>query len=150
MKTTITMLSFIFLFVTSSYAVTSGNYLMKLNSHEEFNPISSDLPSIGIDDFLNLTPKKYKELTGEKLGLKNSLKLKAAQKYIKKEMKDGGADDGISSGLYILLAILGLGWVAMGVKDDWSGKNWITNLILTALCWLPGLIHALAKKNDYF
>lgn len=86
-------------------------------------------------------------MTGERLGFKNTLKLKAAQKFLKKEMKK---DDGITKGLYILLAILGLAWIAMGVKSDWSGSDWIVNLILTLLCWLPGFIHALVKMKDYY
>lgn len=149
MKTTITILSFVFLFVTNGFAINSGNWHMKVSSQEEFNPITKDLPNMALEDFLSLTPKKYKEMTGKKLGLKNSLKLKAAQKYVKKHMKKGGAED-ISSGLYILLAILGLGWLAMGLIDDWDGQNWIINLVLTLLCWLPGLIHALVKKDEYF
>ena len=82
-----------------------------------------------------------------RLGVKKSVQLKAAEKSIKKATK--GEPD-ISSGLYVLLAILGLGWVAMGVMDDWSGNDWIVNLILTALWWLPGLIHALVKKKNYY
>ncbi|MBU6343136.1 MAG: YqaE/Pmp3 family membrane protein [Bacteroidetes bacterium] len=60
------------------------------------------------------------------------------------------AGDGITKGLYILLAILGLAWIAMGVKSDWSGNDWIVNLILTVLCWLPGFIHALVKMKEYY
>lgn len=102
---------------------------------------------IGVDAFLALTPSKYKELTGKKLGLKKSLELKAAQKMLKKQLRKGGD---ISKGLYIVLAIFGLGWIAMGVMDDWTGQNWWLNLILTVLCWLPGVIHALIKMKDYY
>jgi uncharacterized membrane protein YqaE (UPF0057 family) len=102
---------------------------------------------MGLDQFLSLTPKKYKEMTGEKLGLKKTLQLKAAQKFIKKELK---READIDKGLYVLLAILGLAWVAMGVMDDWSGSDWIVNLILYALCYLPGLIHALTKMKKYY
>ncbi|MBK9337016.1 MAG: YqaE/Pmp3 family membrane protein [Lewinellaceae bacterium] len=38
----------------------------------------------------------------------------------------------------------------MGVKSDWEGSDWIVNLILVVLCWLPGLIHALIKMKDYY
>ncbi len=118
---------------------------------QQFSPQmgSSDME---LEEFLSMTPKAYKQKTGKRLGVKKSLQLKAAQRAIKKKMKEmkKAGDEDISSGLYVLLAILGLGWVAMGVLDDWSGKNWITNIILTVLCWLPGLIHALAKKKDYY
>ena len=109
------------------------------------------LEDMSIDQFMALTPSKYKEMTGKKLGLKNAVKLKAAQKKIKKHMKKNGDDAAdISEGVYILLAILGLAWIAMGLMDDWSGSDWIVNLILTVLCWLPGLIHALVKKSKYY
>lgn len=102
-----------------------------------------------MDLFLSLTPKKYTELTGKKLSFVQVVKLKAAQKYIKKHYaKKSG--EGISKGVYILLAFLGLAWLAMGIKDDWSGNNWWVNLILTFLCWLPGFIHALVKMKEYY
>ena len=98
--------------------------------------------------FLKITPKDYQKMTGHKLSFKETLKLKAAQKTVKSQMKKDG--DGITKGIYILLAIFGLAWIAMGVKDDWSGNNWWVNLILSLLCWLPGLIHALVKMKDYY
>ena len=153
MKRTITVLSFLFLALSSSFAITSTNWQMKVNSIEEFNPISKDLPAMEMDDFLNLSPKKYKELTGKKMTFKDKLKLKAAQKFIKRQMKKQAKKanaSGVSEGIYILAAIFGLGWLAMGIMDDWGGNNWIINILLTALFWLPGLIHALIKKNEYF
>lgn len=115
----------------------------------EVQALSPEMLRLTVDEFVNLTPSRYKEITGERLGLKNTVKLKAAQKQLKKEMrKDGG--DGITKGLYILLAILGLAWIAMGVKSDWNGSDWIVNLLLSVLCWLPGLIHALIKMKDYY
>jgi uncharacterized membrane protein YqaE (UPF0057 family) len=97
--------------------------------------------------FKKMTPKQYQKLTGKKLTLKETIKLKAAQKMLKRSEK---RDSDISKELYIVLAILGFGWVAMGVMDDWKGSTWIVNLILTFCCWLPGVIHALVKMNDYF
>ena len=109
--------------------------------------LTPEMLQMGLDEFLTLTPKKYKEITGQKLGLKKTFELKAAQKMIKKQMKK---DPEFSKGLYVLLAILGLAWVAMGVMDDWNGSDWIVNLILVVLCWLPGLIHALTKMKKYY
>lgn len=43
-----------------------------------------------LDDFLEMTPKQYRELTGEKLGVKHSLALKVAQRKVKKELGAGG------------------------------------------------------------
>ncbi|MFT4663527.1 MAG: uncharacterized membrane protein YqaE (UPF0057 family) [Polaribacter sp.] len=113
----------------------------------EVQVLTPDMTNMSIDQFMDMTPRKYRKMTGERLGIKKSLQLKAAQKAVKKATKKDGD---ISSGLYVLLAILGFGWVAMGVMDDWSGSDWIVNLLLTFLCWLPGLIHALVKKKNYY
>lgn len=68
-------------------------------------------PFLGMtmDDFLTMTPKQYKELTGEKLGVKKSIALKVAQKKVKKEM--GGSGKPKSQLVALLLAIFvgGLG-----------------------------------------
>jgi uncharacterized membrane protein YqaE (UPF0057 family) len=125
----------------------NSNWAETLKANPEVNTLSPDMLKMSLEKFLTLTPAKYKEMTGKKLGLKKSLELKAAQKYVKKKMA-GGAD--ISKGVYILLAILGVAWLAMGLMDDWSGSDWIVNLILTLLCWLPGVIHALVKMKKYY
>lgn len=113
----------------------------------EIQALSPEFQQMKVEDFLTLTPSKYKELTGKRLGLMNTLKLKAAQKLFKKQTNAGGS---ISKGLYIVLAIFGLAWIAMGVMDDWSGSTWIINLVLTLLFWLPGFIHALIKMGQYY
>jgi uncharacterized membrane protein YqaE (UPF0057 family) len=146
------LLAFLLVLGLQSQAVVDIN--ANWSETAEVQQFSSEMSTsdMDLDDFLSMTPKKFKQKTGKKLGVKKSLQLKAAQRAIKKKMKKmkkAGNED-ISSGLYVLLAILGLGWVAMGVMDDWSGNNWIVNIILTVLCWLPGLIHALAKKKDYY
>jgi uncharacterized membrane protein YqaE (UPF0057 family) len=94
-----------------------------------------------------MTPKEIYKMTGKKLTLKEVIKLKAAQKYLKAQKKS--SDDGISKGLYILLSLIGATWIFMGVQDDWSGSTWIVNLLLFALCWLPGFIHSMVKMNEY-
>jgi uncharacterized membrane protein YqaE (UPF0057 family) len=139
------------LFFLQSQAVVSvsPNWASQFQDQSEVKNLSSEMSGMDLTEFLNLTPKKYREKTGKRLGLKKSLQLRAAQKVIKKKMKNPAGGD-ISSGLYVLLAILGLGWLAMGILSDWDGQDWIINLVLTVLCWLPGLIHALVKKKDYF
>ena len=110
---------------------------------------AASLGTLDLDAFLDLTPKKYRALTGERLGVKGALALKAAQKHVKKNLKRG-RDADIPQGLYVLMSIFFLGWLAMGLMDDFEGNNWWVNLILTILCWLPGLIHALVKMKDYY
>ena len=120
-----------------------------LQAPKGLNPTDfpAEIMNMDIDEFLSLTPKKYKEITGEKLGVKNTLKLKAAQKIIKKQRKK---DADISKGVYILLAIIGLGWLAMGLLSDWEGSDWIISLVLTVVCWLPGVIYSFIKMKDYY
>lgn len=141
MKYLTSMLFMVVLALNSVLAVEKGERqtLQAFSHAPEVQALTPEMVEMGVEEFLTLTPAKYREMTGERLGFKNTLKLKAAQKFLKKEMKK---DDGITKGLYILLAILGLAWIAMGVKSDWSGSDWIVNLILTLLCWLPGFIHA--------
>ena len=42
--------------------------------------VAAPLAGMSVDDFLSLTPKKYKELTGEKLSITQKISLKLAQK----------------------------------------------------------------------
>ena len=133
----IILLSLLFLAGLQSQAYVVGidsNWSNQFDETSEVHNLTPDMINMQLEEFLSLTPKKYRQKTGKRLGLKKALKLKAAQKVVKKKFK---ADPDISSGLYVLLVILGWGWVVMGLMDDWSGSNWITNLILTILCWLP-------------
>lgn len=136
-------------FALNSHAAVKASWATDFSGQPEIEALSPEMMEMAMDDFLALTPKKYKEMTGEKLTFGQSLKLKAAQKFIKKQQKKGAAD--FSKGLYILLAFLGLAWLAMGVMDDWEGSDWIVNLVLTYVClWLPGFIHALVKMKKYY
>jgi uncharacterized membrane protein YqaE (UPF0057 family) len=130
--------------------------LSECNSASDIKAIDPQLVKLGMDKFLEITPAEYKKITGQRLGLKNSLALKAAQVKVKHEMKNATisaapvAGEGITKGVYILLAILGWAWIVMGLKSDWSGNDWIVSLILYFLCYVPGLIHALVKMKDYY
>jgi uncharacterized membrane protein YqaE (UPF0057 family) len=143
------------LFVAAQFhvgaVVPTQQWVKEFQEKSEIQALNPEMTKLAVDDFLNLTPRKYREITGERLGLVNTVKLKAAQKVVKKAMKlSSGSDDGITKGIYVLLAIIGLGWLAMGIKDDWEGSDWLVNLILTCLCGLPGIIHALIKMKKYY
>jgi uncharacterized membrane protein YqaE (UPF0057 family) len=126
---------------------TTSTWAEPFKANPEIKALTPEMIQMGLEQFLTLTPSKYKELTGKKLGLKKSMELKAAQKFLKKKM--GKASD-VPKGLYIVLAILGWAWVVMGIMDDWTGNDWWVNLLLTILCWLPGVIHALVKMKKYY
>lgn len=104
---------------------------------------------IDVQTVLSLTPSKVQEMTGKKMSLKEKIALKFTQAKLKKEFKKGGKGS-IPKGLYIVLAIFGWAWLAMGIMDDFSGQNWWLNLILTFLFWIPGLIHALIVMKQYY
>ena len=143
-------MALLFLLTGNTKAETTVS-LNDMNSATAVKEIDPNLVKMGAEKFLDLTPAKYREMTGQLLGIKNAVALKAAQIKVKNELGDmQNSDPDIDKNVYILLAIFGLAWIAMGLFSDWSGSDWIINLLLTMLCWLPGLIHALTKMKDYY
>lgn len=57
------------------------------------NAAASPLENFTVQDFLALTPKKYKELTGQKLSLTQKISLKIAQKKMKRAIKNNESID---------------------------------------------------------
>lgn len=148
MKRLFNLILFVLCFSSINAAVESKNTLVSsLETEPAVQALSPEMVQMAIDDFLALTPKKYKELTGKKLGIKKTLQLKAAQKIVKKRTNKS---DDVPKGVYIILAILGWAWLLMGIMDDWNGNNWWVNLLLYILCWLPGVIHAFVKMDEYY
>jgi len=147
MKRILTFVVLALMCINLNAASVSANWATTLGDQPEVKALTPEMAQMGLDQFLSLTPKKYKEMTGERMTIKQTVQLKIAQKIVKKEMKKEGD---ISKGLYVLLAILGLAWVAMGIMDDWNGSDWIVNLVLSLLCWLPGVIHGLIKMKKYY
>jgi len=106
---------------------------------------AEDGKQITTADFLELTPKKVREATGKRLGLKNSITLKIAQKAIKKQMKQE-AKTGVATGAaksqivaLVLAIVLGglrvhrfyLGYVGIGIAQ--------IALLLTSFLIVPGI-----------
>ncbi|HVT85418.1 MAG TPA: YqaE/Pmp3 family membrane protein [Chitinophagaceae bacterium] len=103
-----------------------------------------------VDQFLKLTPKQIEKITGKKLSFKQVVELKIVQKKLKHEMAEPSAGQKYNKVLWILLAIfIPINWILMGVSDDWKGNNWWVNLVLYALCYVPGLIHSLVHMKEY-
>lgn len=146
-KLTLLVVLGLFVFAQNAQAAIAKITVEQFQHQSAVKGLSPDLLKMDVDQFLTLTPSKYKAMTGKRLGLVNTLKLKAAQKMLKKELKRGGD---ISQGLYIVLAIFGLGFIGIGIMEDWRGSDWVINLLLSLLCWLPGLIHALIKMSSYY
>jgi uncharacterized membrane protein YqaE (UPF0057 family) len=110
-----------------------------------------ELANLSVSDFLELTPKSIQEKTGHKLSIKETLALKAAQKKMKKAMKaaDGSAPDEDDKILIYVLAFL-LPPLAVFLCYEMEDNKFLVNLILTLLCFLPGVIHALVVCSRYF
>ena len=59
-------------------------------------------------------------------------------------------DAAIPEILYIILAIIGLGWLAMGINDSFGDFDWVISLILYCIFYIPGLIYTLIKLGKYY
>lgn len=139
-----------FLIGTSCFAFDKAALVPTMAGQAEMAQFSPEIAKLTVDRFLNLTPSEYKKITGEKLGLKRTVALKMAQHKFKKELtKRGGSPDDLDKTLYIVLAIF-IPFVAVGIATDWEGNNWIIALILSLICWIPGMIYALIKMKDYY
>lgn len=101
------------------------------------------------EKFTELTPKEYKKLTGEKLSIKEAIVLKQIQKHLKESMNPMAGED-MPKWAYILLVILGLGFIPIGVMSDWTGNDWWLNILLTLCFWIPGVIHGLIVMKKYY
>lgn len=110
-----------------------------------------ELANLSVGDFLELTPKSIQEKTGHKLSVKETLALKAAQKKMKKAMKaaDGSGPDEDDKILIYVLAFL-IPPLAVFLCYEMEDNKFLINLILTILCFLPGVIHALVVCSRYF
>lgn len=52
--------------------------------------------------------------------------------------------------LYVVMAIFLLGWLAMGINDNFEESDWVISLLLYILMYLPGLIFTLIKMSKYY
>lgn len=52
--------------------------------------------------------------------------------------------------LYIFLAFPFLGWLAMGINDDFKGDDWWICIILYCCLWFPGFLFTLIKMRKYY
>lgn len=74
----------IFNFSTSALTLPSTEPVPKSD-----NTVAAPFANMSVEDFLALTPKKYKELTGEKLSFTQKIALKMTQKKVKRAIKNG-------------------------------------------------------------
>lgn len=121
---------------TTSFAIVNGTATSEAK-YEVTIPGTEDLSA---EQFLNLTPKQVKELTGKKLSLKETVALKMAQKKIKKEMRKADAAGAPKSQLTALLLAIFVG--ALGIHRFYLGYTTIGIIQLLTLggCGIWSLI----------
>ncbi len=129
-------------------------------SAEQMQQMQAVLGTLSSQDLATLSISQVEGLTGHKMNFKEKVAFKIAKMKMKKmkrkmtaEMKsaDGIAEaPGIDKMLYIILSIFVLPFLAVGLATNWEGNDWLWCLLLTFLCWLPGLIYALMKMKKYY
>ena len=61
-----------------------------------------------------------------------------------------GNKDVMPQGVYILLSVFFLGWLAIGLNENWDGYNWLIALLLYVILWLPGFIYSMIMMGNYY
>ena len=76
------------------------------------------LSSMTIEDFLELRPRDVREMTGERLGLKGAIALRAAQRQVKKVIRQPVIETDKDQLVALILCIM-VGW--MGIHRMYLG-----------------------------
>lgn len=97
----------------------------------------ADLSTISLGELMDMSIDEVETMIGKKLTLKEKVTLKYAQRQLKKSNKDGDDYDPIL--IYVLCFFVPP--LAVYLLYDIGNEFWV-NIVLTALCGLPGVIHA--------
>jgi uncharacterized membrane protein YqaE (UPF0057 family) len=139
------------IFCANANAVVSTVNPVNGQKNNEVTTSTSQLNLAQANALLSLTPAKYEELTGKKMGLVSKLALKIAQKKAKAAINAANtAGSSFPKVAYIILAIVGLGFLSVGLASDWNGNDWWITLLLSFLFVLPGVIYALIVMHKYY
>ncbi|MBP7184511.1 MAG: YqaE/Pmp3 family membrane protein [Saprospiraceae bacterium] len=112
--------------------------------------VLNNFQNVTLDQFTKMTPKEISARIGHKLSFKETVALKLAQKKFKNmdqdEKKGLFGDD---NKILILILCIFIPPVAVYMVHGVGSKFWV-NVLLTLLCGLPGIIHALIVcKGSY-
>jgi len=145
------VIAMLFAFSSTAFAVNSP----KVDNTTHFNHLTflQDVDGLTFEDFLTLTPQKFEERTGEKLNFVEVAKLKIAQKKAAKHVEELNPTGPVSSDdrkilIYLLCWFVPPAAVYL-IDDGITGRFW-TNVILTLLCGIPGIIHAFILASKHF
>ncbi|HRD80781.1 MAG TPA: TM2 domain-containing protein [Saprospiraceae bacterium] len=140
MKKSILLQFVLMLFVAGNIQAAANLALPEdVKNQPEISEIISETGQSDVEAFLNLTPSKYKEMTGEKMGLKKTIALKAAQKAVKKQMS-GKSAAGAKSQLVALILVVFVG--VLGIHRFYLGYTviGIIQLLTAGGCGIWALI----------
>lgn len=125
----------------------------KVNTNVSSSTTSEQLiNAVEKTNITSFSPIEKTSPQANKVTLKETIKTKAIKKIIKKKVKksvaqfksETSSDDEI---LYYILAIL-VPFLAVGLVTDWDITKVLICLLLTLLCYIPGLIYALITVKD--
>lgn len=118
-------------------AANAGSVVVAKMLTQHQNELPAALLNMTTGDFLKMTPKKVKEMTGRKLTLKQTIALKATQKMVKKQIGDDAGSS--KSQIVALLVCWFVGY--LGIHRLYLGyKNWWVMLITLGGCGIWALI----------
>ena len=118
-------------------AANAGSVVVAKMLTQHQNELPAALLNMTTGDFLKMTPKKVKEMTGHKLTLKQTIALKATQKMVKKQIGDDAGSS--KSQIVALLLVIFVG--GLGIHRLYLGyKNWWLMLITLGGCGIWALV----------
>jgi hypothetical protein len=122
MKQILTLVFFLTVSLTNTFAVIAPRQtnfnIQQIGKNEGLD--MSNLQNIKLNQFLELTPSKFKEKTGQKLSWKESIALKIAQRKLKKELfKNEAGETSEKSQLTAFLLVLFVG--VLGIHRFYMG-----------------------------
>ena len=98
---------------------------------------NADISKIPLEDLKDMSVGEVEKMIGKELTLKEKVALKYTQHKLKKSSKGGDDFDPIL--IYVLCFFVPP--LAVYLVYDIGNEFWV-NILLTALCGLPGVIHA--------
>lgn len=108
----------LFFVVALALTATPSFALVSPSSNHTSLPSTNNsdvLAKMKLEDFLSLTPKKYKELTGERLTIPQRISLKLAQKKMKQAIKESKVADEKIQGSAIDTSDFNIGGFILGL-----------------------------------
>lgn len=111
--------------------------------------IPANAKSNSMEEFLNLTPRKVKAMTGEKMSVKEVIALKIAQKKLKKAMSPGAKApaEGQNWAGIVSLIMGSVGLLAAGLTSTFCLFTGIPAIILGIMAVIFGIIGLSQEKG---